>query len=37
MKSEGQLASADAAATKVLAFLDRPDFGTHPVADVRDS
>ena len=36
MKSEGQLASADAAAIKVLAFLDRPDFGTHPVADVRD-
>ena len=36
MKSEGQLASADAAAIKVLAFLDRSDFGTHPVADVRD-
>ena len=36
MKSEGQLASANDAAIKVLAFLDRPDFGTHPVADVRD-
>ncbi len=37
MKAQGQLTSASIAATKVLAFLDRPDFGTHPVADVRDS
>ncbi len=37
MKSQGQLASARDAATKVLAFLDRPDFGAHPVADVRNS
>jgi len=36
MKTDGQLASAGDAAAKVLAFLDRPDFGTHPVADVRD-
>jgi benzil reductase ((S)-benzoin forming) len=36
MKADGQLASAGDAASKVLAFLDRPDFGTHPVADVRD-
>jgi NAD(P)-dependent dehydrogenase (short-subunit alcohol dehydrogenase family) len=36
MKADGQLASAGDAAAKVLAFLDRPDFGTHPVADVRD-
>lgn len=37
MKAEGQLTSASDAAAKVLAFLDRPDFGTHPVADVRDA
>jgi benzil reductase ((S)-benzoin forming) len=37
MKEEGQLTSAGAAAAKVLAFLDRRDFGTHPVADVRDA
>ena len=37
MKAQGQLTSAADAATKVLAFLSRPDFGTHPVADVRDS
>ena len=36
MKAEGQLSSASDAASKVLAFLDRPDFGAHPVADVRD-
>ncbi len=37
MKAQGQLTPAAAAATQVVAFLDRPDFGTHPVADVRDS
>jgi benzil reductase ((S)-benzoin forming) len=37
MKDEGQLSSTDDAARKVLAFLDRGDFGTHPVADVRDA
>ena len=37
MKSEGQLSSADDAARKVLAFLERGDFGTQPVADVRDA
>ena len=37
MKAQGQLSSASDAASKVLAFLDRPDFGTQPVADVRDS
>ena len=36
LKEQGQLATADAAAAKVLAFLQRPDFGTNPVADVRD-
>jgi benzil reductase ((S)-benzoin forming) len=37
MKAQGQLASATDTATKVLAFLDRPDFGTQSVADVRGS
>ena len=37
MKAQGQLTSAGDAATNVLAFLDRPDFGKNPVADVRDS
>jgi NAD(P)-dependent dehydrogenase (short-subunit alcohol dehydrogenase family) len=36
MKQKGQLASPDEAARRVLAFLDRPDFGANPVADVRD-
>ncbi|HJV71262.1 SDR family NAD(P)-dependent oxidoreductase [Ideonella sp.] len=33
----GQLDSPATAATKVLAYLDRPDFGQAPVADVRDA
>jgi len=37
MKSAGQLAAADEAADRVLAFLARPDFGTQPVADARDA
>jgi benzil reductase ((S)-benzoin forming) len=37
MKNEGKLSSAADAASKVLAFLDRPDFGSHSVADVRDA
>ncbi|HYM48026.1 MAG TPA: SDR family NAD(P)-dependent oxidoreductase [Burkholderiaceae bacterium] len=37
MKTGGQLASPAAAAAKVLAYLARPDFGSNPVADVRDS
>lgn len=37
MKDKGQLSSADDAAHKVLAFLERRDFGTNPVADVRDA
>ncbi len=36
LKETGQLADADAVATRVLAYLERPDFGTIPVADVRD-
>lgn len=37
MKTGGQLASAAQAAAKVLAYLERPDFGAHPVADIRDA
>ncbi len=35
LKSGGQLDSPEAAARKVLAFLQRPDFGAEAVADVR--
>ena len=35
MKEKGVLASPQEAAAKVLAFLARPDFGAHPVADIR--
>ncbi len=36
-KSGGQLDLPDAAATKLLRYLDRTDFGHNPVADVRDA
>ncbi|MFA7557077.1 MAG: SDR family NAD(P)-dependent oxidoreductase, partial [Hydrogenophaga sp.] len=36
LQREGQLSSPDEAARLVLAWLDRPDFGEQPVADVRD-
>ena len=36
MKQTGGLDSGDTAAAKVLAYLDRPDFGTNPIGDVRD-
>jgi NAD(P)-dependent dehydrogenase (short-subunit alcohol dehydrogenase family) len=36
MKEKGVLSSPSEAAARVLAVLARPDFGTHPVADVRD-
>jgi benzil reductase ((S)-benzoin forming) len=36
MKTEGLLDSPATAAAKVLKFLARPDFGSNPVADVRD-
>ena len=35
LKSSGQLDSPDTAARKVLAYLQRADFGAEPVADVR--
>jgi len=36
LKEKGMLSSPEEAAQRVLAFLERPDFGVHPVADVRD-
>lgn len=36
-KSEGHLLSPEAAAVRVLKYLARPDFGSNPVADVRDA
>jgi NAD(P)-dependent dehydrogenase (short-subunit alcohol dehydrogenase family) len=35
LKSTGQLTSPFDAAARVLAYLQRPDFGSQPVADVR--
>jgi NAD(P)-dependent dehydrogenase (short-subunit alcohol dehydrogenase family) len=37
MKENGQLASPPQAAARVLAVLNRADFGSKPVADVRDA
>ena len=37
LNANGMLTSPDAAAARVLAYLDRPDFGSNPVADVRDA
>jgi NAD(P)-dependent dehydrogenase (short-subunit alcohol dehydrogenase family) len=36
LKEKGQLTSPDDAAARVLAYLNRADFGVNPVADVRD-
>lgn len=36
LKATGQLTPPDQAAERVLAFLERPDFGAKPVADVRN-
>lgn len=36
LKTQGLLASPEAAARQVLGYLARPDFGDHPVADARD-
>lgn len=36
MKSEGRLDSPAAAASKLIAYVLRPDFGRPPVGDVRD-
>lgn len=37
MQADGKLDSPEAAAKKVLAYLARADFGSVPVADVRDA
>jgi len=37
LQTAGQLDSPAQAATKVLAYLGRSDFGAQPVADVRDA
>ena len=37
LKAQGMLDSPATAAAKVLAYLDRADFGSKPVADVRDA
>jgi NAD(P)-dependent dehydrogenase (short-subunit alcohol dehydrogenase family) len=37
LKEKGVLASPGEAAARVLAHLQRPDFGSNPVADVRDA
>lgn len=36
LKVSGQLTSAADAATRVLAYLAQPDFGSNPIGDVRD-
>lgn len=36
LQREGQLSSADDAAARVLACLERADFGREPIADVRE-
>lgn len=36
LKEKGMLTSPQEAAARVLAFLERADFGSNPVADVRD-
>lgn len=35
LQSNGQLTSPTEAASRILAYLQRPDFGAQPVADVR--
>jgi len=37
LKEKGQLTSPEAAAARVLAYLNRSDFGASPVTDVRDA
>ena len=37
LKNRGQLMSPDAGAARVLAYLNRDDFGRNPVADARDA
>ncbi len=37
LKAEGRLDSPEAAAAKVLAWLERPDYGANPIGDVREA
>jgi len=37
LKTGGQLDSPDQAAARLIRYLDRSDFGSQPVADVRDA
>ena len=37
LKQNGQLTSSEDAAARVIAYLERADFGSVPVADVRDA
>jgi NAD(P)-dependent dehydrogenase (short-subunit alcohol dehydrogenase family) len=37
LKSQGRLDSPETAAARVLAWLERADFGAEPAADVRDA
>ncbi len=37
LKTSGRLASAEQAAAQVIGYLQRPDFGSEPVADVRQA
>jgi benzil reductase ((S)-benzoin forming) len=37
LKDKGVLLSPEEAASRVLAYLARSDFGSQPVADVRDA
>jgi benzil reductase ((S)-benzoin forming) len=36
IKQQGVLVSPEEAARKVIAYLDRPDFGSNPTGDIRD-
>lgn len=36
LKAQGQLDTPEGCAAKLLAYLERPDFGSQPVADIRD-
>ena len=37
MKEKGMLSTPAEAASRIIAFLARPDFGANPVADIRDA
>jgi len=37
LKSTGLLTSPKDAATRILNYLERADFGSNPVSDVRDA